>query len=342
MRDDDHGFVMGQIYLTKRLSLGKRKSIRHLKPVAFMASLIAGLLGLLLWGHGTIGTPSMTRDRCQSDPRFAWIPGGEFILGSDRAERDAAYRVSAQATAASPADLARSEQQLRQVGWFEHEPRRQRRSLPGFCLSRNLVTNAEYQAFVQATQHRAPGISASDYQQQGFLVHPYATVRRFLWQGNQYPTGEGNHPVVLVAEADAIAFGQWWSQQGPEGGQRDRYRLPTAAEWEKAARGTDGRAYVWGNDWRSEATNSAQSGRDHTSPVGAYPLSRSRYGIEDLAGNVFEYTSTRQGMGPEPQLVMKGCSWDDLPGFCRGAYQHLRPPGSRHILFGFRLVKESV
>ncbi|MGI8936560.1 MAG: SUMF1/EgtB/PvdO family nonheme iron enzyme, partial [Phormidesmis sp.] len=61
------------------------------------------------------------------------------------------------------------------------------------------------------------------------------------------------------------------------------------------------------------------------------------YGIEDMAGNVFEYTST---LTDESEVILKGCGWDDYPGFCRAAYQHDRPIDSRHILFGFRLVVE--
>ncbi|MEO0355699.1 MAG: sulfatase-modifying factor protein, partial [Cyanobacteria bacterium P01_A01_bin.3] len=58
------------------------------------------------------------------------------------------------------------------------------------------------------------------------------------------------------------------------------------------------------------------------------------------SGNVFEYTSTVQERNGQPVSVMKGCSWDDLPGFCRAAYRHTRPIDSLHILFGFRLVRE--
>ncbi len=72
--------------------------------------------------------------------------------------------------------------------------------------------------------------------------------------------------------------------------------------------------------------------------IASFPLSKSTYGVEDMAGNVFEYTSTLQQQST--RAVMKGCSWDDLPGFCRAAYHHTRPISSRHILFGFRLVKE--
>ncbi|MDJ0704024.1 MAG: SUMF1/EgtB/PvdO family nonheme iron enzyme [Leptolyngbyaceae cyanobacterium MO_188.B28] len=277
----------------------------------------------------------MTRDRCVAQTGFVFIPSGEFVSGSDPAERDYAYQISAQAAANSPEQTPGAEQRLRQQRWFDWEPTQHQSNLNNFCIGQNLVTNAEYQAFVQATGHRPPGISAADYQAQGFLVHPYTEVEPFLWNGSDYPAGEGQHPVVLVSYDDAIAYAQWKGLQDQQ-----TYRLPTAAEWEKAARGEDGRYFPWGNDWRDDATNWGQSGRWHTSPIAAYPLSRSPYGVEDMVGNVFEYTSTLEQRRDRTVSVMKGCSWDDLPGFCRAAYRHTRPLESRHILFGFRLVRK--
>jgi toxoflavin biosynthesis protein ToxD len=273
---------------------------------------------------------------CDADPAFVLIPAGKFILGSDRTERDYAYRISAKAIVTNVAELPQAEQGLRQRRWFDRESEPQQRSLPAFCISRNLVTNAEYQTFVAATGHPPPSITAAEYQQQGFLVHPYETVQPYLWQGTAYPLGEAQHPVVLVSYADAIAYSQWKSQQD-----RVTYRLPTAEEWEKAARSEDGRYFPWGNQWQAHATNWAGSGLHHTSAIATYPLSRSPYGVEDMSGNVFEFTSSLQNnpTASEPSVLLKGCSWDDLPGFCRAAYQHTRPAASRHILFGFRLVR---
>ena len=274
---------------------------------------------------------------CETDAEFAWIPAGDFIIGSDRQERDYGYRLSAETAApTNPDRRAQIEANLRRTAWFEGEFPQQTRQLPGFCLSRNLVTNQEYQDFVEATGHPIPHISASDYQVQGFLVHPYETVRRFLWQGGTYPEGEGTHPVVLVSYEDAQHYAQWRGEQDGV-----TYRLPTEVEWEQAARGRDGRYFPWGNDWQQGATNVAQGGPLHTSAIASYPLSRSVYGIEDMAGNVFEYTSSLVTRNGELRSVMKGCSWDDSPGFCRAAYRHTRPITSRHILFGFRLVRES-
>jgi len=292
----------------------------------------------------------LTGDHCTSDPDFAWVTEGPFLSGSDEAERDAGYRFSAEGWVTqsaqipdTPEAVAQAEQRLRQRRWFDREPERERRSLPGFCIQRNLVTQADYQAFVTATGHRAPSISAEDYQAQGFLVHPYEDVEPYLWRNGSYPEGKVDHPVVLVSYTDALTYAEWL-------GNRDgaTYRLPTALEWEKAARGENGRYFPWGNDWQDDATNWIGSGLEGTSAIATFPLSRSPYGVEDMAGNVFEYTSTvlDEGGGGGDRSgsvsVMKGCSWDDLPGFCRGAYRHTRPIESRHILFGFRLVKQKI
>lgn len=276
---------------------------------------------------------SISRQECEAESSFIFIPGGEFIIGSDRTERDFAYKISAQSIINQETDLVQAEQNLRKNGWFDHETSRQTASLDSFCLSRNLVTNQEYREFIQATNYPSPGISPAEYQKQGFLVHPYAKVQEFLWHNGTYPANTGEHPVVLVSYQDALAYANWQEKQTGS-----NYRLPTALEWEKAARGKEGKYFPWGNDWRQDGTNAAVSGLNYTSAIAQFPLSKSEYGVEDMAGNVFEYTSTLKWGGS--RAVMKGCSWDDLPGFCRAAYQHTRPVDSKHILFGFRLVKE--
>jgi toxoflavin biosynthesis protein ToxD len=296
------------------------------------------IMSLGIWFGGcTPIAPSatITPAACQAGGEFAWIAPGLVVRGSDAAERNYAYQISAIAAQDQATPAAKVEADLRQSGWFDREPAKTQSDRPGVCLRRNLITNQDYQKFVQATGWRSPGISAEDYQRQGFLVHPYATVRSFLWQGQQFPAGQAQYPVVLVSYEDAVAFAQW---RGTQDGAT--YRLPTTAEWEQAARRPDGRYFPWGNDWRNDGTNWAQDGQnDRTSAVGTYPLSRTVDGVEDMAGNVFEYTSTLVPQGLGQTSVMKGCSWDDLPGFCRAAYEHQRPIGSRHILFGFRLVK---
>ena len=278
---------------------------------------------------------TLTRELCEADGAFAWVEDGPFIAGSSLPERDFAYRLSASTTASTPEGIAADEADLRGNRWFDDEPARAGRTLPGFCIARAQVTNAAYQAFVRETHHRVPGISRADYQAQGFLYHPYSKVEGFLWAGDAYPHGEGDHPVVLVSYDDALHYAIWLGRQ------KDRtYRMPTADEWEKAARGRDGWMFPWGSTWRNDASNWAGSRLDHTSPVAAFPTGDSPYGVHGMAGQVFEFTSTLTEAAGGPRAVMKNCGWDDSPGFCRSAYRHTRSVLSRHILIGFRLVKE--
>lgn len=264
-----------------------------------------------------------------------YISRGRYVAGSNQEERDYAYRISAEALANTPEEIVEVETRLRQQRWFDFEPDQGNRRMAAFCIQRHLVTNEEYQEFVLATGYHQPGITAENYQEQNMLVHTYQALRPYFWRGYQFPAGKAKHPVVLVSQKDALAYAAWKSQEdGME------YRLPTADEWEKAARGVDGRYFTWGNDWQETATNWQKNGPKGTSRVGAYPLSKSVYGVEDMAGNVFEFTSTVYTQDSQERAIMKGCAWDDLPGFCRTAYRHGRPTTYRHILFGFRLVSD--
>ena len=266
-------------------------------------------------------TPVVERARaseCKEQKRLAIIPAGPFWMGSEARERAFAYRIGGQTA--------------RRDRWFDAELPRQKVTLRTYAIDRYLVTNEEYQRFVEQTGHRAPFLSLEEYQRQGFLVHPYEEVRPYLWADRRQPERRGNHPVVLVSLADALAYAHFRGEQ--EG---RRYRLPTEAEWEKAARGTDGRYFPWGNRWRPELANAAyRVGR--TTEVGSYPNGTSPYGCFDMAGNVFEWTISQF---PDGRAVMKGGgSWDDQPGICRAAARHGRTRDARHILFGFRCVCE--
>ncbi|MFK8185108.1 MAG: formylglycine-generating enzyme family protein [Phormidesmis sp.] len=327
---------MGVIFMIERFR------ITQLSRALGMLLLCSGCQGDSLGGE-VLGGESlgivpaeaeMSRADCEGKASFAYVAGGDFIAGSDRTEREYAYRISAEGFASSPADVAAAEAGYRRRGWFDREPQQRTVNVPAFCMGENLITNVDYQVFVRATGHRSPGISAEDYQTQGFLVHDYSEVVPYLWNGDAYPPGQGQHPVVLVSYEDALAYVQWRSERDGVS-----YRLPSDLEWEKASRGTDGRYFPWGSEWRNDGTNWAKNGPNGTSAIASYPASRSPYGIEDMAGNVFEYTSTLADKSP-PEVILKGCAWDDFPGFCRAAYEHDRPLDSRHILFGFRLVLE--
>ncbi len=243
-------------------------------------------------------------------------------MGSDRAERDYGYRIGSHAA--------------RRWHWFDNwELLRKRVILPEYFIDKNLTTQAEYRRFVWASGHRAPFISPENYKHQGYLVHSYESVRRYLWGKNKdgrptYPKGQANHPVVLISQSDAQANCAWRGGKAPA-----RYRLPTEAEWEKAARGADARYFPWGNTFDPERLNYGYKVQS-TTPVGAYPKGKSPFGVLDMAGNVFEWTSTPFS---KSKTTMKGGgSWDDQPGITRAAARHGRDPKAKHLLFGFRCV----
>ena len=138
---------------------------------------------------------------------------------------------------------------------------------------------------------------------------------------------------MLVSLADAEAYADWLSTVTGK-----RWRLPTAKQWEKAARGTDGRRFPWGDTYKPHYLNSHDQGPFDTVPVGSYPEGASPFGMLDPAGQVFEWTRT--ATNAERRLV-KGGSWDDRGcGVCRPAARHGRPATLKHILIGFRLVHE--
>jgi len=118
------------------------------------------------------------------------------------------------------------------------------------------VTNHDYLEFVRVTGHRAP-------------IH---------WQRGTFPSGLGNHPVVNVSWQDARAYAEWCGA-----------RLPTEAEWEKAARGTDERPYPWGDRFVEGDRCNSNSLVGTTTQVDEFPDGRSAYGVWDMAGNVNEW-----------------------------------------------------
>jgi formylglycine-generating enzyme required for sulfatase activity len=141
-----------------------------------------------------------------------------------------------------------------------------------FYIMRYPVTNAQYLLFVQATNHRVP----------------------LYWKNGTFIPAQPEMPVVGVSFADALDFCRWAGEQT-----NLPIRLPTESEWEKAARGTDGRLYPWGNQWEASRCNSSESKIGAPSPIGKFsPQGDSPYGIADMAGNVQEWCMSYFGAYP--------------------------------------------
>jgi formylglycine-generating enzyme required for sulfatase activity len=161
-------------------------------------------------------------------------------------------------------------------------------NLPAYYIGKNDVTNAQYRRFEQATHHETAGD----------------------WEGAASQYGD-QAPVVNVSWSDAVAYCKW------AGG-----RLPTEAEWEKAARGPDRRRYPWGNEWDpSRCRNSVESPATGPAVVGSYSGGASPYGCMDMAGNVWQWCSSqyrpypyttrdgRESLEGDSARVMRGGSW---------------------------------
>ena len=274
----------------------------------------AALLGFLVFA-GCAGAASLV-------PETVVVAAGPFVAGSERAEREAAYRLD---------ERAYGHDVTRKSRWYEGETRKTV-TLPSFRIMRNPVTNAQYAAFVAATGHSAPDVDRETWA--GYrLIHPYERTRRHAWIDARPPDGRSDHPVVMVSHGDAEAYAAWLGQEtGVD------WRLPSEAEWEKAARGADGQRFPWGEIFDPARLNSADRGPFDTVSVGRFPGGASPFGMLDAAGQVFEWTATPVGRG---RFIVKGGSWDDKGcGICRPAARHGRPAGIKHILIGFRLVRD--
>ncbi len=199
--------------------------------------------------------------------------------------------------------------------------------LSEYLISKYPVTNLEYQAFVRDAKYKPPE----------------------NWVGDQFPAKKGNHPVVYVTWNDASAFCKWLSEKTGE-----QYRLPTEAEWEKAARGTDGRVYPWGDDFDPKKANTNESEINGTTSVGKFsPQGDSPYGCADMAGNVFEWcndwfsdtyyqsTSLSNPLGPNSGAyrVLRGGSWYFNYFLVRSANRLRFDPSNSSYFIGFRCAR---
>ena len=261
--------------------------------------------------------------RADELPKLLNIPAGAFVAGSDRAEREAAYALDA---------VAYGHDVTRTQGWYERERDRTTIASDAYRITRTPITNRQYRAFLAASDHPEPDVDLATWESYG-LVHPYPRTRRHAWSNRLPPLGRDDHPVVLVSQIDANRYAQWLSRATGES-----WRLPSEIEWEKAARGVDGWRFPWGDEYRPEKLNSHDLGPFDTMPVGAFPGGLSPFGLLDAAGQVFEWTADSTNAG---RAVVKGGSWDDKGcGVCRPAARHTRPVDIKHILIGFRLVRE--
>jgi formylglycine-generating enzyme required for sulfatase activity len=149
--------------------------------------------------------------------------------------------------------------------WVQDEQPQHLVLLSEYYIAKHPVTNHEFQVFIRDTKTNSP----------------------LGWNGDEYPDGKDDHPAVNIPWEDATAFCEWLKQKTNR-----PYRLPTEAEWEKAARGTDGRIWPWGNEFDPEFANTREAKIMHVTRVGQFsPYGDSPYGCVDMIGNIWEWCS---------------------------------------------------
>jgi formylglycine-generating enzyme required for sulfatase activity len=193
-------------------------------------------------------------------------------------------------------------------GEFQYGDNNQRLSLPAFYMDKFEVSTKLYATFIQDTRRAQP----SDWSQQVALV------------------GSGDRPVVNVTWHDADAYCRHYGK-----------RLPTEQEWEKAARGTDGRKYPWGNEEptsRHALFDTRWNGYGTLATVESYEAGKSPYGLYHMAGNVWEWTSSDYDSGTK---VLRGGSWNSNAMNVRSAYRLGYTPSSWYSIDGFRCAQDA-
>jgi formylglycine-generating enzyme required for sulfatase activity len=211
------------------------------------------------------------------------------------------------------------------LSWDDEEPQHEV-FVPSFKIGKYPVTVAKWRQFVEDTRYQGYEKSI-----QGIL----------------------NHPVVRVSWQDARAFCDWltrlWRKAGKIG-TNEIAGLPTEAEWEKAARGVDGRIWPWGNEFDSKLANTAETGLGGTCAVGCFPDGKSPYGILDMAGNVYEWCQSmrkpypykandgRESLQGDDHRVMRGGAFYYSHERKGCSYRSNNHSFSRLSYLGFRVV----
>ncbi len=259
------------------------------------------------------------------------VPAGEFLMGSDG---------------------------TKDPGAPDDEKPQHRVHLPEFLIGKVPVTVAQFAAFVEATGHKTTAEEAGS----GWVweTDAFSEVKGASWQHPAGPDSDidskADHPVTQISWRDALAFCRWLSETTGRG-----FRLPTEAEWEKAARGADGRLYPWGDEAPNARLCNFESRVGDTTLVGKYPAGASPYGALDMAGNVWEWTGSLWGAESEKPAfaypydardgredpdapgtvlrVLRGGAFDDDAWYVRCACRYRLDPYDRYAGSGFRVVE---
>ncbi len=316
-----------------------------------MITLMAGLIPVLSYGTEQPVVGNATVIDLFNEDEMVMIPAGTFVMGSDEVDTS-----------------GKSEEFGFNKPLYEDEHPRRIENLDAYMIDKYEVTNQQYKDFVIDRNYWIP----EQWKQNGYLlthdilgIADLATLRRLasdtfrLDMDTRVMTQQqlldaidrknqslDKLPVTGVSWHDAQAYCAWRGK-----------RLPTEAEWEKAARGRSGFEYPWGNEWHEGWSNSGgDSDWEYgVAPVGSYPQGRSPYGVYDMAGNVMEWVSDWYQAYPgntitsddygEKYKVIRGGGWGGvghytISHFSRSPYRFYMKPESRFNDLGFRCAAD--
>jgi len=259
------------------------------------------------------------------EPAWCAVDAGWFLMGSGSGDREA----------------------------FPYERPRHVARLPAFRIARYPVTNGQWRRFVMAGAYHEPRWWSAD---------EWRVLQALRWSAprswaEQSRSDRSNRPVVGVSLYEALAYCRWLSAQLAY-----EVRLCTEAEWEKAARGVDGRLYPFGELLDAEAVHAADpQGASDAAPVGCYPRGASPWGVEDIVGNTYAWTTSRWGRdetapafrypydahdgredaGSEDCRIVRGGAWSFPLRNVRCAYRGKDRPADAFDNLGVRLVSRA-
>ena len=236
----------------------------------------------ILWGLVACGASEPT-----APPDMVLVPAGEFIMGSDKVDTEG---------------LQQRYGMVKPLYADEHP--QQRVFLKSFYIDRYEISNSQYKEFTHKTRHQEP----FEWSQNGYNLAPerleQSDLSTLRWIASDYfkldvDTKRLDKAELLRLMAEKRSFLDRLPVAGVMWQDADAYcrfqqkRLPNEAEWEKAARGTDGFEFPWGNTWNPDVINAGDNTQwdNGIAPIGTYPSSKSPYGVYDMAGNVWEWVA---------------------------------------------------
>ena len=330
LRDFDRSLYLGSGEVEGAWLVALQELFRTAPPGPLREAAIRGALGReaigeaprgLTWivPEAQVGEPATPAPRPAWEPPMVAVPAGPFLMGSSAADPMAK-------------DNERPQHSL---------------TLPDYWIGQTEVTNAQFRPFVEGDGYRNRDYWTADgwawKEELGRTQPDYWNDAE--WNGDQ-------QPVVGVSWYEAVAYVRWLSAQTGH-----PFRLPSEAEWEKAARGSDGRIWPWGNSWAEGLANTSEAGVGGSMPVGSYPAGASPYGALDMAGNVWEWCATAWGKGypyvvedewaasyleQDERRVIRGGSWFLGQRFARGAYRSYHDARDNdHYSVGMRVASSS-